>query len=48
MAACFVSASVSQHAKLLVYTYCVVHIFVAQRRIRFICGMLMPYNVGNI
>ena len=31
------------------YTFCIVHIiFLMQRRIRFICGVLMPYNVGNI
>ena len=48
MTACFVSQSVSQCVKLLVYTFCIVHIFITQRRIRFICGVLMPYNVGNI
>ena len=52
MAACFVcqsvSQSVSQCVKLLVYTVCIIHIFLTQRRIRFICGVLMPYNVGNI
>ena len=48
MAVCFVSQSVSQCVKLLVYTFCIVRIFLTQRRIRFICGVLMPYNVGNI
>ena len=43
-----VSQSVSECVKLLVYTFCIVHIFLTQRRIRFICGVLMPYNVGNI
>ena len=32
----------------LVYTSCVIHICLTQRRIRFVCGMLMPYNVENI
>ena len=48
MAACIVSQPVSQCVKLLVYTSCVVHIFLLQKQIRFICGTLMPYNVGNI
>ena len=48
MAACFVSQSVSQCVKLLVYTFCIVHIFLTQRRVRFICGVLMPYSVWNI
>ena len=42
------ASSVSQCVKLLVYTFCIVHIFLTQRWIRFICGVLMPYNVGNI
>ena len=46
-AACFVSQWVSQCVKLLVYTFCIAHIFLTQWRIRFICGVLMPYNVGN-
>ena len=52
MAACLVSQSVSQSicqcVKLLVYAFCIVHIFLMQRRIRFIRGVLMPYNVGNV
>ena len=42
------ASSVSECVKLLVYTFCIVHIFLMQRRIRFVCGVLMPYNVGNI
>ena len=34
---------VSQSAKLLVHGFCVVNIFLTQRQIRFICGVLMPY-----
>ena len=45
---CMRRVCVSQSVKLLVYAFCVVHIFLTQRRIKFICGMLMPYNVGNI
>ena len=52
MAACTVCVSVCQcvcqSVKHLVHAFCVVHIFLTQRQIRFICGMLMPYNVGNI
>ena len=48
MAACYVSQSVSQCVKLLVYTFCIVHIFLTQGRIRFTCGVLMPNKVGNI
>ena len=44
MAACFVCQSVSQ---LLVHAFCVVHIFLTQRRIRFICGVLMPCSKGD-
>ena len=49
MAACFVCVrqrmclSVCQTN--LVYTSCVIHICLTQRRIGFICGMLMPYNI---
>ena len=43
-----VSQSVSECVKLLVDTFCIIHIFLTQRRIRFTCGVLMPYNVGNI
>ena len=39
---------VSVSVKHLVHAFCVVHIFLTQTQIRFICGMLMPYNVGNI
>ena len=39
--------SVCQSVKLLVHAFCVVHIFLMQRRIGFVCGLLMPYNVGN-
>ena len=46
MAACFVSQSVS--VSNLVYTFCIIHIFLMQRWIRFIFGVFMPYNVGNI
>ena len=42
------ASSVSECVKLLVYTFCIIHIFLTQRRIRFICGVLMSYNVGNI
>ena len=44
MAACFAS----QCVKLLVFTFCVVHISLKHRQIRFICGMIMSYNVENI
>ena len=51
MAACTVCQSVcvcvSQSVKLLVHMFFVVHIFLTQRRIGFVCGVLMPYNVGN-
>ena len=46
MAACTVCQSVSQPVKLLVHAFCVVHIFLTQRQIGFVCGV-MPYNVGN-
>ena len=42
MAACFVCV------KLLVHAFCVVHIFLTQTRIRFICGVLMPCSKGNV
>ena len=48
MAACTVCQCVCQSVKHLVHAFCVVHIFLTQRQIRFICGMLMPYTVGNI
>ena len=38
----------SECVKLLVYTFCIVHIFLMQRWIRFIFGVFMPHNVGNI
>ena len=37
-----------QFVKLLVHAFCVVHIFLTQRRIRFICGVLMPCSKGNV
>ena len=40
--------SVSECVKLLVYTFCIIHIFLTQKRIRFIRGVLMPYSMGNI
>ena len=52
MAACTVctcqcvSQSVSSSVKLL-YAFCVVRIFLMHRQIGFVCGVLMPYNVGN-
>ena len=52
MAACFVCVCVcqpvSQCFKLLVHTFCVVHIFLTRRRIRFICGVFMPCSKGNV
>ena len=44
MAACFVC----QCVKLLVHAFCVVHIFLTQRRISFICGVLMLCSKGNV
>ena len=38
----------SECVKLLVYTFCIIHIFLMQRWIWFIFGVFMPYNVGNI
>ena len=40
--------SVSQSVKLLVHSFCVVHIFLMQRWIRFICGMFVPCSRVNI
>ena len=37
-----------QCVKLLVHVFCVVHIFLTQKRIRFICGVLMPCSKGNV
>ena len=52
MAACTVCQSVYvcvyQSVKLLVHVFCGVHIFLTQRQIKFVWGILMPYNVGNI
>ena len=48
MAACTVCQCVCQSVKLLVHTVCIVCIFLTQRQIGFICGMLMPYYVGSI
>ena len=44
MAAC----TVCQSVKLLVHVFCVVHTFLTQRQIGFVCGVLMPYNVKNV
>ena len=44
MAACFVC----QCVKLLVHAFCVVHMFLTQRRTRFICGVLMPCSKGSV
>ena len=51
MAACFVSQSVSQWVSVSNFQYTLFASFIfflTQRRIRFTCGVLMPYNVGNI
>ena len=49
MVACFVSQSVSESVSVSnLYAFCVVYIFLTPRQIRFICAVLMPYNVGNI
>ena len=42
-----VSQSVSV-SNFLVHTFCVVHIFLTERRIRSICGVLMPCSKGNV
>ena len=42
-----VCVCVSGSAKLLLHAFCVVHIFLTERRIGFVCGVLMSYNVGN-
>ena len=39
--------SVSQSVKHLVHTLCIVHNCLMQRRIKFIFGVLLSYNVGN-
>ena len=39
---------VNQCVKLLVHAFSVVHIFLKQRQIRFICGVLMPCSKGNV
>ena len=34
--------------QLLVHVFCVVHIFLTQRRIRFVYGVFIPCSIGNI
>ena len=39
---------VCQSVKLLVYDFCVVHIVLTQRQIRFVCDVFIPCSKGNI
>ena len=39
---------VSQSVNLLVHGFCVVHIFLTQRRIRFVLGVFIPCSRENI
>ena len=42
-----VCVRVSQSVKLLVHTFCVVHFFLTQRRVGFVCGVLIPCSRGT-